>query len=281
MVPHSLTHSLAQATMVSNGTTLSEIINKIPALDNCNEFWMSSVLLDNNIPSDSLLHCEFKDNKVIQDSFSVFLTSKEAALLTGQIENNIPLSGNVFCGGEMKLPFQNSYSIMESLLTAFIENPSPTVGMFMSLRNTLVSPFKLRTSHLGCPVSSLLGTSKTSFGIKRKFPVRNQMSTKEKTQVTLGANDKHLQFRSVVAVELITREKFLQNNPFENGKQGGTMNSPSDIVAIRIELSDKILTLNWFGRLYMTLIDWGHKNLIAPPLIQYAVEYLITNKKSK
>lgn len=69
-------------------------------------------------------------------------------------------------------------------------------------------------------------------------------------QVILGADDKHLQFRSCVAVRIL---------------------SPSSVV---FSLDTRVRTLNAFGQVYLKLIDSSHRNYIAPTMLAHAVSHV-------
>jgi len=122
----------------------------------------------------------------------------------------------------------------------------------MSLRNVLVKPLRLRTSPLGCPVSSLLSPcSQQSFA--GRFPVLAQEITASGTraQVILGADDRHLKFRSCVGVELL----------------------PTG--AAVITLGTRVQSTNLFGHVYMALIDHVHRNYVSPTMLQLAVDHAV------
>ena len=138
---------------------------------------------------------------------------------------------------------------LAALLAGFMANPPRSVTHMMALRNVLVRPFGLRTSPLGCPVSSLLATSAPT-RFDARFPVHSQaVSADGRTaQVILGANDKHLVFRSCVAVRL---------------REGG---------AVEFSLSDRVACTNVLGRLYMALIASTHRRIVAPALLAHAVD---------
>jgi hypothetical protein len=91
-----------------------------------------------------------------------------------------------------------------------------------------VRPLGLRTSPLGCPVSSLLSASSPA-RFAGRFPVHALEIAEDgrSAQVILGADDKHLVFRSCVAVRLL----------------GGDV--------VEFELSDRIACRNAFGRFYV------------------------------
>ena len=120
----------------------------------------------------------------------------------------------------------------------------------MNLRNFLVRPIGLRTSPLGCPVSSLLSPVKSNLFADR-YPVLDQKinSTNTRAQVILGANDKHLIFRSCVGVEILDGQRIV------------------------ITLGTRVHCKNLFGHLYMGFIDQAHRAYIAPTMLRMAVEH--------
>jgi hypothetical protein len=119
----------------------------------------------------------------------------------------------------------------------------------MALRNVLVHPFGLRTSPLGCPVSSLLSpTARGRFA--GRFPVHAQSVAADgrTAQVILGADDKHLVFRTCVAVRLL------------------------DDGAVEFSMADRVACTHWFGRIYIALIAATHRRVIAPSMLAHAVD---------
>jgi hypothetical protein len=122
----------------------------------------------------------------------------------------------------------------------------------MSLRNVLVRPLGLRTSPLGCPVSSLLARDATQLFAGR-FPVLGQSmdATDDRAQVLLGADDKHLRFRSCVGV---------QRQP--GGRLVFTMGT-------------RVRTHNVFGRLYLLAIDRVHRGYVTPTMLERAVTHAL------
>lgn len=81
-----------------------------------------------------------------------------------------------------------------------------------------------------------------------RFPVRNQEVSARLAQVILGADDKHLVFRSCVAVERIDDER------------------------VEFSMSTRVACKNLFGRFYMAMISSTHRNYIAPTMLEYAVD---------
>ncbi len=138
---------------------------------------------------------------------------------------------------------------LAALLDGFVDNPPRAVHRMMALRNALVRPLGLRTSPLGCPVSSLLAPQ-THALFDARFPVRAQETDADAgaAQVVLGADDKHLVFRSCVGVRLL--------------RDG----------AIEFSLSTRVSCTNRFGRVYMAFIAAAHRKAIAPAMLAHAVE---------
>jgi hypothetical protein len=97
--------------------------------------------------------------------------------------------------------------LLAMLLDAFMTHPPKGVGYLMRFRNVLVKPLGLRTASLGCPVSSLMGKADAGL-FNNRFPVLAQQLSAEYAQVILGANDKHLKFRSCIAVQQLQTGKW-------------------------------------------------------------------------
>ena len=147
------------------------------------------------------------------------------------------------------LPSTSPSHLLACLLEGFLENRPRGVGLMMRLRNALVRPLGLRTSPLGCPVSSLLGACPQRFA--GRFPVLDQQTPDDRrAEVVLGADDKHLQFRSCVGVERL-----------DDGR-------------VRFALSTRVVTRNAFGRMYMALIDRAHRGYIAPTMLRMAAMHV-------
>jgi hypothetical protein len=142
--------------------------------------------------------------------------------------------------------------LLASVLEGFLLNRPGGVSGLMALRNALVKPFGLRTSSLGCPVSSLLSADANTFFAKR-YPVFDQSVNPGDTraQVILGANDKHLLFRSCVAVEIVDKHH------------------------VDITLGTRVHCKNLFGRFYMNAIAYTHRRYIAPAMLRLAVEFAL------
>lgn len=147
----------------------------------------------------------------------------------------------------------NAHQLLEIMLEGFLMNSPKGVSKLMMVRNILVKPLGLRTSPLGCPVSSLLSED-TSNLFANQYPVLNQSINEEDTvaQVVLGANDKHLKFRSCIRVEVLSDSQ------------------------IKFNLDNRVHCKNLFGRLYMTVINYVHRNYIAPVMLRRSVDYVIS-----
>jgi hypothetical protein len=142
--------------------------------------------------------------------------------------------------------------LLADFLGGFLDNRPVGVSRLMAFRNFLVRPLKLRTSPLGCPVSSLL--SEKSHGVfAERYPVRASRVSPDKrsAQVILGADDKHLVFRSCVGVECV-----------EDGR-------------VEFSLSTRVACKNLFGHVYMAMISTTHRKYIAPTMLEYAVESVL------
>jgi hypothetical protein len=138
---------------------------------------------------------------------------------------------------------------LAAALQGFVDNPPVSVARMMALRNVLVRPLGLRTSPLGCPVSSLL-VDGAPLRFDGRFPVLALRVSADgrRAQVLLGADDKHLVFRSCVGVRLLD--------------DGG----------VEFSLSDRVACSNLFGRVYMALIARTHRRVVAPTLLSHAVD---------
>lgn len=154
---------------------------------------------------------------------------------------------------EPSLSQLGSKRLLAGLLESFVQSPPASVSFLMHLRNLLVKPLGLRTSQLGCPVSSLL--SPPGNNVFAGFPVHGQASDTSDThcQVVLGANDKHLLFRSCVGV-VITGHR------------------------IDFTLGTRVRCTNPFGHIYMALIERVHQRYVAPTLLRQAIEHLLQSQ---
>jgi hypothetical protein len=151
---------------------------------------------------------------------------------------------------EMHVDGMGATALLGNLLEGFIANPPPGVSYLMALRNALVKPLGLRTSSLGCPVSSLLGTS-TGPRFMNRYPVFDQRIDANDTlaQVILGADDKHLRFRSCVAVHVLGPHK------------------------VALSLGTRVRCTNPFGHAYMAAIDHVHRGYASPAILRAATEH--------
>lgn len=177
-------------------------------------------------PPQSLLWRQFGDAFTHQDSFALEIDAAE-------------------------LPTTSASQLLAGLLDGFLENRPTGVSRLMGLRNLLVKPLGLRTSPLGCPVSSLLNDAPQRFA--GRFPVLEQLvdSDDRRAQVVLGADDKHLRFRSCAGVECLP-----------NGK-------------VRFTLGTRVRNRNLFGAVYMRLIDRTHRRYVAPAMLSMAVGHVL------
>jgi hypothetical protein len=139
--------------------------------------------------------------------------------------------------------------VLAALLGGFVDNPPLGVTRLMRLRNALVRPLRLRTSTLGCPISSL-GAASGGPRFGGRFPVHASVVRPgdRSAEVMLGADDRHLQFRSSVRVDLLP--------------DGGA----------RCWLVTRVATRNAFGRFYLLAIDRVHRHYIAPTLLRFAAD---------
>ncbi|MEO8366270.1 MAG: DUF2867 domain-containing protein [Pseudoxanthomonas sp.] len=142
----------------------------------------------------------------------------------------------------------SSRQVMAEVLEGFLVARPLGVSWLMRLRNVLVWPLKLRTSPLGCPVSSLLSRQQDRLFAGR-YPVLDARTDGDdmRSQVVLGADDRHLVFRSCVGVQVVSDSQ------------------------IDFTLGTRIRYNNMFGRIYMSLIDRVHRVYIAPAMLRDAV----------
>lgn len=147
--------------------------------------------------------------------------------------------------------------LLASVLEGFLRNPSTGVSKMMAFRNALVRPLGLRTSRLGCPVSSLLSPNRSRLFADR-YPVLDLLVGPDdrRAQVILGADDKHLIFRSCVGVEIVDDHQIL------------------------VTLGTRVHCKNAFGRLYMGAIDFVHRRYVSPTMLRLAVEYAVAQDEA-
>ena len=118
----------------------------------------------------------------------------------------------------------------------------------MAVRNLLVKPLRLRTSPLGCPASSLLSKDRQQL-FAGKYPVLAQrIESRDAAEVLLGADDRHLRFRSSVAVRYVGADA-------------------------HITLGTRVQCRNRFGRFYIAAIDRVHRAYVSPRMLSLAAEH--------
>jgi hypothetical protein len=154
-----------------------------------------------------------------------------------------------------ELPTASASVLLAALLDGFVQNSPIGVGRLMAFRNALVKPLGLRTSPLGCPVSSLLGKQQCGLFAGR-FPTYEQRvdRTDSRAQVILGADDKHLRFRSCIGVELL-----------DDGR-------------VTFSMGTRVVLKNLFGRLYMAAIDPVHRSYVSPTMLRMAVQHVASRE---
>ena len=138
--------------------------------------------------------------------------------------------------------------LLASLLDAFVEHPPWSITALMRFRNALVLPLGLRRSHLGCPVSSLVSdTAPICFAGRHRVLRKSVDDQGSSAEVLLGADDRHLQFRTAVRVR-------------RSGSRQMTFS-----------LSTRVACSNRFGRFYMAAIRRTHQQLVSPMLLKTAI----------
>jgi len=158
---------------------------------------------------------------------------------------------------DLKTRNLNASHLLALLLEGFLLNAPSGVSRLMALRNAIVKPIGLRTSPLGCPVSSLLSPRANNL-FANQYPVLDQEidATDTLAQVILGVNDKHLSFRSCISVEVV----------------------PSQVV---FTLGTRVHCKNWFGKFYMSVINRVHRSYISPTMLRRAVDYVVVQSVKK
>lgn len=148
--------------------------------------------------------------------------------------------------------------LLSRVLDGFVENPPVSVSRMMAVRNALVRPWGLRTSRLGCPASSLLALPDGQV-FNRKHPVLAQTidAHDRHAQVILGADDKHLRFRTCVGVRVLA-----------DGQ-------------VEVTLGTRVQCRNRFGHLYMALIESVHRRHVSPTMLRMAVEHGLSTGTSQ
>jgi hypothetical protein len=140
-------------------------------------------------------------------------------------------------------------SLLADVLDGFLSNRPLGVSWLMRLRNLLVLPLRLRTSPLGCPASSLLSVDRSRL-FAGTYPVLDQSVDPrgQFAEVLLGADDRHLRFRSCVGVRFVGADA-------------------------HITLGTRVQFRNWFGRIYLAGIDRVHRSYVSPAMLSMAVEH--------
>ncbi len=187
-------------------------------------------------------------------------TTPNDSLLTKQFGNERVHHEDTFCLTLDDIPTTNKSAsgLLACLLDGFLENPPTSVSRMMAFRNLLVKPMGLRTSPLGCPVSSLLSKQREHLFANR-FPVIEQLTHPDDSfsQVILGADDKHLKFRSCVGVKIVNAHQ------------------------VEFTLGTRVQCTNLFGRFYMAVIDRVHRGYITPTMLRMAVEHVTQADESR
>ena len=143
---------------------------------------------------------------------------------------------------------KSAAKVLASLLDAFVEHPPWSITALMRFRNALVMPLGLRRSHLGCPVSSLgSDTAPACFAGRHRVLAKSVDDQGSSAEVLLGADDRHLQFRTAVRVR-------------RSGSRQMTFS-----------LSTRVACSNRFGRFYMAAIRRTHQQLVSPMLLKTAI----------
>jgi len=175
-------------------------------------------------PQDSLLRSQLTERCEHDDTFQIVLHGYRA-------------SGNL------------ATTLLANVLEGFLANRPSGVSWLMTLRNALVRPLGLRTSPLGCPASSLLSPQRERLFAGR-YPVLLQSvdPAGQSAEVILGADDRHLRFRSCIGVRFVGDDA-------------------------HVTLGTRVQCRNGFGRLYMAVIGQVHRTYVSPTMLAMAVEY--------
>jgi hypothetical protein len=180
------------------------------------------------LPADSLLRQALADRVVHhEDRFTLTVNPAEAGLPDAA----------------------DAAELLSRLLDSFLAHRHPGVTRLMSLRNRMVKPLRLRTSPLACPVSSL-ATDASPARFAGRFPVHasHVSADGQSAQVLLGADDRHLAFRSCIEV-----------HRHADGQ-------------VTFALSNRVACRNLFGRFYMAAISKVHHRYVMPRLMAVAIE---------
>ena len=143
---------------------------------------------------------------------------------------------------------RSASAMLADVLEGFLANRPAGVSWLMGLRNVLVAPLRLRTSPLGCPASSLLSPDRSRLFAGR-YPVLGQsVDHRGRAEVLLGADDRHLRFRSSVSVRFVGEDA-------------------------HITLGTRVQCRNRFGQFYIAAIDRVHRAYVSPKMLSMAVDY--------
>ena len=140
-------------------------------------------------------------------------------------------------------------AMLALLLQGCIQAHPWQVLLAMRLRNAMVKPWRLRTSNIGCPVSSLLDREATMH-FAGAYPVRRIVrDDASRAEIVLGADDRHLCFRTSISAERLD--------------DGG----------MHVTLTTAVQISKRFGRIYMAVVHPIHRRWIAPVILDAALEY--------
>lgn len=146
---------------------------------------------------------------------------------------------------------RSAQAMLDRVLQGCVDRHPAHVRRWMRLRNLLVRPWRLRTSDIGCPVSSLL-SPQPALRFAGRHPVLAILAdSPAHADVLLGADDRHLRFRTRI----------------------GVVRQPDG--AMRVTMAIGVCTLNRFGRFYMRVVDPVHRRWIAPAILQAAVAHAL------
>lgn len=175
-------------------------------------------------PQDSLLRSQLPERVEHEDTFEMVLHGYRA-------------SGHL------------ATTLLADVLGGFLANRPTGVSGLMKLRNALVRPLSLRTSPLGCPASSLLSTNRERLFAGRYPALQESIDPRgQRAEVILGADDRHLRFRSCVGVRFVGDDA-------------------------HVTLGTRVQCRNWFGRFYMAVIGQVHRTYVSPAMLAMAVEH--------
>ena len=143
----------------------------------------------------------------------------------------------------------NPTLLMGSLLLGFVSAPPLSATRWMKVRNVFAKPFKLRTSPLCCPVSSLLSQERDL--CFNGLPVLQSQVDQDRCRVMLGADDWHLSFRTQIEV----------------------LSGP---MGTQVSMTSGVRTKGLFGSIYLWLITPVHKHQVTPALLDSATRFALS-----